>query len=149
MTNERIIVLGNDDNITVGTLYMNKMDITRSTVFEAGSIPELAINKKLLDRIDSLEKKLERLEENKLMQKSVSKETINELIANSDVDIETIFDKVTRVSVKLPNGFVLTETSGAVSSENYDKNIGIEICMEQIKHRLWELEGYKLASSIY
>lgn len=62
MTNERIIVLGNDDNITVGTLHMNKMDITRSTVFEAGSIPELAINKKLLDRIDILEKKIERME---------------------------------------------------------------------------------------
>ncbi|MCZ9310621.1 Gp49 family protein [Weissella koreensis] len=126
------------------------MDITRSTVFTYDSVPEHAISKKLLDRIDSLEKKLERLDKgNKPMESKVSEETINDLIANSDVDVETIFDKVTRVSIKLPNGFVLTETSGAVSSENYDKNIGFEICMEQIKHRLWELEGYKLASSIY
>lgn len=82
------------------------------------------------------------------MQKSVSEETINSLIENAKIDIRTIFDKVTQVTVKLKNGFVLTETSGAVSPENYDKEIGVEICMEQIKHRLWELEGYKLASTL-
>lgn len=83
------------------------------------------------------------------MQKSVSEETINSLIENAEIDIRTVFDKVTQVTVKLENGFVLTETSGSVSPENYDKEVGVEICMEQIKHRLWELEGYKLASSIY
>lgn len=83
------------------------------------------------------------------MENKVSEETIDKLISNATVDVRTIFEKVTQVSIKLENGFVLTETSGAVSPENYDKSIGVDICMEQIKHRLWELEGYKLASSIY
>ena len=64
----------------------------------------------------------------------------------SEIKVETVYDKVTVVSCKLPNGFVLIEASGAVDPANYDEKIGKEVCMERIENKLWELEGYVLAS---
>lgn len=112
MTNERIIVLGNDDNINVGTLHMNKIDITRSTVFEEGSVPELAINKKLLDRIDSLEKKIERLEEGKASSNKPKDITIKVHIDDSEIEevAQRIGSRVVNAksvglhNVKIPDG---------------------------------------------
>lgn len=75
---------------------------------------------------------------------TVTQEQIDKLIAESDVEVNTIFEKCTIVTVKLKNGFVLTESSACVDKENYDMEIGKEICMERIKNKLWELEGYKL-----
>lgn len=75
---------------------------------------------------------------------TVTQEQIDKLIAESDIEVNTIFEKCTTVVVKLKNGFVLTESSACVDKENYDMEIGKEICMERIKNKLWELEGYKL-----
>lgn len=75
---------------------------------------------------------------------SITPEEIASLLEASEVAVQTIFDKVTLVAVKLPNGFVLTASSGAVSKENYDERIGAEICMKQIEDQLWKLEGYAL-----
>lgn len=79
---------------------------------------------------------------------SVTTAQIEAIIGNSEIHIETVFDKVTLVSIKLPNGFVLTESSGAVSKENYDKKIGTEICMSKIRDQIWKLEGYYLQTNI-
>ena len=75
---------------------------------------------------------------------TVTQEQIDKLIAESEIEVNTIFEKCTTVVVKLKNGFVLTESSACVDKENYDVKIGTEICMERIKNKLWELEGYKL-----
>ena len=64
------------------------------------------------------------------------------LIENSDVTIDTNLD-CTVVTVKLPNGFVISEFSP------YDKEKGIEICMNRISEKLFELEAYKLQCYIY
>lgn len=71
------------------------------------------------------------------------------LIDNSEFDIQTVFDKCTVVSCKLPNGFVVVESSACVSPKNYNKEIGVEICMDKITDKIWELEGYKLQSMLY
>lgn len=83
------------------------------------------------------------------MTNSVTKRQIDELLEESEIKVETVYDKVTVVNCKLPNGFVITESSGAVSSANYDKEIGTTICMERIENKLWELEGYALAKQLY
>ncbi|WP_288201542.1 Gp49 family protein [Ruminococcus bromii] len=83
------------------------------------------------------------------MTNSVTKRQIDELLEESEIKVETVYDKVTIVTCKLPNGFVITESSGAVSPANYDKKIGTEICMERIENKLWELEGYALAKQLY
>lgn len=80
---------------------------------------------------------------------SVTQEQINALIAKSEIKVETVYGKVTVVNCKLPNGFVITEASGAVDPANYDEKIGTEICMDRITNKLWELEGYALAKRVY
>lgn len=79
---------------------------------------------------------------------TVTKEQIDAILAASEIQSSTIFDKVTVVSVKLPNGFVLVESSGAVCKENYDAEMGRDICMRKITDQIWKLEGYCLQNSL-
>ncbi|VDG18769.1 hypothetical protein [Lactobacillus allii] [Lactiplantibacillus mudanjiangensis] len=83
------------------------------------------------------------------MQNKVEESTVNSILENAQIETKTVFSKVTIVTAKLPNGFVLVESSGAVSEENYDAKIGKEVCMDRIKNKIWELEGYKLASQLH
>ncbi|WP_293969139.1 Gp49 family protein [uncultured Ruminococcus sp.] len=83
------------------------------------------------------------------MKNTVTKQQIDELLAKSEIKVETVYDKVTVVNCKLPNGFVITEASGAVDPANYDEEIGKEICMNRIENKLWELEGYSLSKKLY
>ena len=79
----------------------------------------------------------------------VTEDYIAWLMDNSEFNIKTVFDKCTIVSCKLPNGFVVTESSACVSPENYDVDLGIEICMNKITNKVWELEGYALQKKLY
>jgi hypothetical protein len=63
-----------------------------------------------------------------------------------DVQVSTIFEKVTVVAVRLRNGFVLVESAGAVDKANYSEEVGKGICLQRIKNKIWELEGYRLSS---
>lgn len=67
------------------------------------------------------------------MKNAVTKQQIDELLKKSEFRIETVYNKVTMVSCKLPNGFVINEASGAVDPANYDEKIGEKICMERIE----------------
>lgn len=78
----------------------------------------------------------------------VTKEQINALLESAEISVETKFDKVTVVVCKLKNGFVITEASGAVDPANYSEEIGKEVCMNRIKNKLWELEGYCLQKRV-
>jgi len=79
---------------------------------------------------------------------TVTEEMIEDLLANSEINIETVFDKCTVVYVKLPNGFIITESSACVSPERYSENIGYKICLKKIKDKIWELEGYYLQKKV-
>ena len=79
---------------------------------------------------------------------TVSQETIEEIMNNSEITVQTVFDKCTIVSCKLPNGFVIVESAACVSPENYDEEIGIDICLQKIENKVWELEAYKLQSDL-
>ena len=76
------------------------------------------------------------------MKYAVTKRQIDELLEKSEIKVETVYDKVTIVNCKLPNGFVLTESSGAVDKANYDEKIGTEICMERIENKLETAEKF-------
>ncbi|MEE0872543.1 MAG: Gp49 family protein [Ruminococcus sp.] len=82
------------------------------------------------------------------MKNTVTEQQIEDLLANSEIDVRTVFGKVTVVCCKLPNGFVITEASGAVDPTNYSEETGRDICMERITNKLWELEGYALSCKI-
>lgn len=79
---------------------------------------------------------------------SITQDQIDALLARADIHVFTIFDKVTMVAVRLENGFVLTESAGAVSKENYSEETGRQICLSKIEQQLWQLEGYRLQSQI-
>ena len=85
----------------------------------------------------------------KKIKNSVTQEDIDNLIKNATVKVETILDKCTVVVVQLENGFILTDSSACVDPVNYDEKIGVEICLEHIENRLWELEGYALQKKFY
>lgn len=94
------------------------------------------------------EEHFEKYEEPKLAP-TLTQEMIEEIMNNSEITFQTIFDKCTIVSCKLPNGFVIVESSACVSPENYDEEIGIDICLQKIENKIWELEGYKLHDMLY
>lgn len=80
---------------------------------------------------------------------TVTQKQIDEIMDDADITVNTTYDKCTVVSVKLPNGFVITESSACVSPENYDKDMGVDICMNKIINKVWELEGYRLQCELY
>lgn len=74
----------------------------------------------------------------------VAYDSVNDIIKNSMIVADTVFDKCTVVYCQLPNGFVIVESSACVDPGNYDENTGIDICMKKIEDKIWELEGYRL-----
>lgn len=80
---------------------------------------------------------------------TVTKKQIDEIVKNSTFDARTFFDKCTVVAMRLPNGFVLVESSACVDPKNYDFNMGVSTCKERLIARVWELEGYKLQDRLY
>lgn len=48
----------------------------------------------------------------------------------------------------LANGFELVESSSCVSEENYDKELGAEICMKKIRDKVWFLLGFLLQTAV-
>lgn len=59
-----------------------------------------------------------------------------------------IFGKLTVMVCKLPNGFTLVGSSGCIDPENYDSELGGQICKQQIEDQLWKLEAYALTYQI-
>lgn len=60
----------------------------------------------------------------------------------------TVGDRTTVVHAVLRNGFSITESSACVCAENYDMQIGEDICMEKIKDKVWMLLGFLLACGV-
>lgn len=80
---------------------------------------------------------------------TVTDEMIDKIVEATEFKTQTVYGKTTIVSAKLPNGFVITESSSCVDPANYDETIGVKICKDRIKNKIWELEGYKLQDEIY
>lgn len=78
------------------------------------------------------------------MNNTVTQKQIDDLFNKSEKKVETYFDKCTVMTIQLPNGFVLVESSACVDRNNFSEEIGIEICTRKIKDKIWELEGYRL-----
>ena len=83
------------------------------------------------------------------MKKTVTKEQIETILKESEYEVfHRVFGKQCLVVAKLPNGFTLVGESACVDPENYDEQIGLDLAKENIKNRLWELEGYLLQNKI-
>lgn len=74
----------------------------------------------------------------------VREEEIDQIIEASEITTDKKFDCMTVVYCKLPNGFIITETSACIDPSYYQHDIGVSVCMRKIKAKIWELEGYRL-----
>jgi hypothetical protein len=86
---------------------------------------------------------------NSTAKNTVTAEEIDALMKDAEISISTTHEKCTVVSVKLKNGFVLTESSACVDKANYDVEMGTKICLQRIKDKLWAFEGYVLQKALY
>lgn len=80
---------------------------------------------------------------------TVTQEQVVAILAKSEKIVQhRVFGKCTVVMVKLPNGFVIVESTGCVDPANYDEAIGEKECMAKIESKVWEKEGYVLANRL-
>lgn len=70
---------------------------------------------------------------------------IFDLIHRSTLTVTRLGAKTTCVTVTLPNGHEIVETSACVDPANYNEAIGKEVAMVKIHQKLWELLGFTLA----
>ena len=72
----------------------------------------------------------------------IPREQIDAIMEQSEFIELDCFGCCTVVVMKLPNGFTLVEKSGTISPGEYDPQIGRRICRENLRDKVWELEGY-------
>lgn len=80
---------------------------------------------------------------------TITQEDVKRELENAEIHTTELFNKTVIVSVKLQNGFVLTESSSCVDPKNFDLEIGKEICLKRIENKLWELLGFTLQVKKY
>lgn len=78
---------------------------------------------------------------------SVSQKMVDEFITKTEVT--TMGEKTTVVRAVLRNGFEIVESSSCVSPENYDEELGAEICLEKIRDKVWFLLGFLLQTAVH
>ena len=83
------------------------------------------------------------------MENKVTEKQIDKIIQAGSVEIQDLSDKTTLVKFKTKEGFEIVATSSCVDPKNYNRDVGAKICMDQIKNKLWEYEGYTLSKKLY
>lgn len=78
------------------------------------------------------------------MKGKITKEHVDAILIKSEVIVQGAFGKATIVSVKLPNGFVITEDCACVDPARYDEALGRKRAVAKVRRKIWELEGYRL-----
>ena len=81
-----------------------------------------------------------------------NKVTREDVLANmQDVIVRTVleFNKpATYVAVRMLNGFTVRESTTCVDPDNYNEEIGKQICLKKIEDKIWFLLGYALQEKI-
>ncbi|WP_218689106.1 Gp49 family protein [Psychrobacter sp. BF1] len=79
---------------------------------------------------------------------TVTKEHLDNLVAKSDVEYAVFGNKLTIAVITLPNKFKVTGEASCVDANNFDKALGEKYALEAATKKLWELEGYLLATEL-
>lgn len=53
-------------------------------------------------------------------------------------------ERTTLLHATLRNDFIITESSTCVEAENYSSTVGYEVCVDNIRKKIWELLGFVL-----
>lgn len=70
------------------------------------------------------------------------------ILDNSEFIVTTVFNKVTVVACKLPNGYVIVEKAACLSEKEYDQQVGQQMCYELIANKIWELQQFKMLDDV-
>ena len=84
------------------------------------------------------------------MKNTVTPEQVKENM--QDVIVRTLVDfgkPTTYVTIRMKNGFTLRESTTCVDPENYNEEIGKEICLKRLEDKVWFLLGYQLQEELY
>lgn len=87
-------------------------------------------------------------EKTQVLNKKLTQKDIDTILEKSQMEIFELFGKCTLVAVKLPNGFIITESTACDDPADYNKETNIQICLERIKNKIWEFETYNLQSML-
>lgn len=93
------------------------------------------------------EKSYLQVEDNKDLPSGVSigQDMVDDFIAYYDV--QTMGENTTVVRCVLRNGFTIVESSSCVDPANYSVETGMQICLDKIKDKIWELLGFLLQTA--
>ncbi len=70
-------------------------------------------------------------------------ERIDGIMETSDYEVwDSAYGSCTIVAMTLPNGYTLVESSGCIDPAEYDHDLGVQLCKEALRRRVWQLEGY-------
>lgn len=83
------------------------------------------------------------------MKNTVTANQIDKIIKEGTVNVITLDEKTTLVEFITKEGFVMIESSSCVDKSNYNEEIGKNICLERIRNKLWEFEGYCLQKDLF
>lgn len=76
--------------------------------------------------------------------RTVTEEHLEALIEASTLSYIKMGDKTVVCHAILPSKFEVIVSAACVSPENFSMDIGKNLCLERLKSKLWELEGYRL-----
>lgn len=79
---------------------------------------------------------------------TVTKQHLDNLVDKSDVEYAVFGNKLTVAVITLPNKFKVTGEASCVDANNFDKELGERYALEAAVKKLWELEGYLLATEL-
>lgn len=83
------------------------------------------------------------------MKNTVTANQIDKIIKEGTVNVITLGEKTTLVEFITKEGFVMIESSSCVDKSNYNEEIGKNVCLERIRNKLWEFEGYCLQKDLF
>ena len=75
---------------------------------------------------------------------TISPEDLDLFIGPNALGSMKLGEKTTMVEMAVRTGFVMYETSSCVEPENYDHDMGCQICVGKLKDRLWPMLGFVL-----
>lgn len=78
------------------------------------------------------------------MKNKLTEEDIDAIQTQCSEKVWEPFPGITVVAWNLPNGFTISDQSGCVDPKNYDREVGVRICREHLRNKLWELYGFAL-----
>lgn len=79
----------------------------------------------------------------KFLPECVTDEMVADILENSEIDTDVVFDNVVVVSCKMPSGYTIVSTC-MVDDVNTDIDMCFDQCVEDIRNDIYNLETYHL-----